>query len=169
MKNNNIKHNYNISAKGFRGFTVIELMIVLSIATILTSVGVPTMITAIHNSQVRTTTQDLFASFHLARSEAIKRNSQVTVAAVSGNWANGWTITSGLDTIRTQDPIAALSFSGTTSIVYNTDGRPTNSSTATIQVSKADSQAMIKCVSLSSSMRATVLSDKDFDGDCTNG
>ena len=67
-----------ISRKSCGGFTVVELMITASLAILLTSVGTPTMVTAVHNSQVRTTTNDLFASLHLARSESIKRNGTIT-------------------------------------------------------------------------------------------
>ena len=131
------------------------------------------MITAIHNSQVRTTTNDIFASLHLARSEAIKRNALVSVTANNGGWNRGWTVSSGPTVIRTQDSIDALTIStiasGVTSITFDTDGRAINTSTVTVVVGKDDSSAMIKCITLSSSQRAVVLSDKDFDGDCLNG
>ncbi|MBV1883157.1 MAG: GspH/FimT family protein [Pseudomonadales bacterium] len=162
-----------ISRKSCGGFTVVELMITASLAILLTSVGTPTMVTAVHNSQVRTTTNDLFASLHLARSESIKRNGTITVVANSGGWAYGWSIRSGATVIRQQDAIEDLTITtisaGVTSIVFDAEGRATNTSAVTLVVSKTNSSAMIKCITLSSTQRAFVLSDKDYDGDCTNG
>lgn len=61
------------------GLTIIELMIVLMIASILAVVGAPSMVDFLQNN-VRTTRVNSFISaLNLARSEAIKRGGDVTV------------------------------------------------------------------------------------------
>lgn len=76
------------------GFTVIELMVVLAIATILMGVGVPSFWSVIQNQRMCTAVNDFFASINLARSEAIQRGARVDlVPADSGSdWTKGWIV-----------------------------------------------------------------------------
>lgn len=76
-----------------KGFTLIELIITLAILTILTTVAVPGFRDYINNQKVKTVSLQLFNTINYARSEAIKRNSNVFVTSNNGNWANGWIIT----------------------------------------------------------------------------
>jgi prepilin-type N-terminal cleavage/methylation domain-containing protein len=71
-----------------RGFTLIELMIAISIAGILLVVAIPSFKFTILNSRVKTAASDFHISLLLARSEAIKLNRNVDI-----NWtSNGWDI-----------------------------------------------------------------------------
>lgn len=62
-----------------RGFTLIELMVALVVAAILTTVAVPSMRTFIQNERITTETNSLIADLSFARSEALKSNVNVTV------------------------------------------------------------------------------------------
>jgi type IV fimbrial biogenesis protein FimT len=73
------------------GFTIIELLTTLAVAGILLSVAIPSYRDLVRNNCLTTNTNLLVVSFQQARSEAIKRRTDVTVAA-AGTWANGWTI-----------------------------------------------------------------------------
>ncbi len=78
-----------------KGFTVIELMIVLVIAGILVTLGVPAMTNMIKDNRISAETNRLATSIRFARSEAIKRNQVVSIAKVSGSdkeWEAGWEI-----------------------------------------------------------------------------
>ena len=80
------------------GFTLIELMVVLSIAAILISVAIPGFRSLIQNNRLATQANELTGTMNFARGEAIKRGQRVTVcvstnqtACTGGTaWAGGW-------------------------------------------------------------------------------
>ena len=80
------------------GFTLIELIITLTIAGILMAVAVPGLKNFVSSNRLTAQINDLIADINLARSEAIKRNTDAgvcvssagTSCTASGNWANGW-------------------------------------------------------------------------------
>ena len=67
-------------------------MIVLAIGTILLVIAVPNFKQTIDRQKLTTASSDLYAAIGLARAEAIRRGTAVELAAVSGNWEKGWTI-----------------------------------------------------------------------------
>ena len=73
-----------------KGFTLIELIVTVSIAAILAAVAAPSFTKFIDESRDRAVVQQLLKSLIAARSEAVVRGTTVTVSAISGNWANGW-------------------------------------------------------------------------------
>lgn len=82
------------------GTTLLELMVVLAVAAILLAIGIPSFASLSTNSHLTSATNSMVASLHLARSEAIKRNSRTvlcpsasgTACAVSGGWQQGWLV-----------------------------------------------------------------------------
>ena len=76
-----------------RGASLIEAMMALSIAGVLTGAAVPAMKDALVQQRLRSGSSDLHATFHLARSEAIKRASPVAVTPVdTQDWSTGWRV-----------------------------------------------------------------------------
>jgi type IV fimbrial biogenesis protein FimT len=86
-----------------QGFTLIELMITISIATILMMIAVPAYENASLNSKLASQANSLIAGAQLARSEAIKRNAVVRLCPSDGNaeapdcsgsanWSKGWLV-----------------------------------------------------------------------------
>ncbi len=93
------KAKSNINNKN-RGFTLIELMVTVSIAAILLSIAVPSFKTMLKNNRVTTSSNEFVAALILARSEALKRNNTVSVCTTtdqqscsnSTDFANGWIV-----------------------------------------------------------------------------
>ena len=69
------------------GFTLIELMVTLVIAAILVSIAVPNMRTFIQNGRLSTQVNDFISDITLARSEAIKRGTNVALCASTSGTA----------------------------------------------------------------------------------
>lgn len=61
------------------GFTLIELLIVVSIAGILAAIAIPSFNSLMEKQRVNNAGFELYSILSLARSEAIKRNNDVTV------------------------------------------------------------------------------------------
>jgi type IV fimbrial biogenesis protein FimT len=89
--------------KNSQGFTLIEVLMVIAIAIIVVSIGIPSYQTSIKNNRKTTAINDLRTALSLARSSAITRRERVTVCrsndgaicnagAGSGNWSQGWMI-----------------------------------------------------------------------------
>jgi type IV fimbrial biogenesis protein FimT len=79
------------------GFTLIELMTTLGIATILVSVAIPGLQQFKKNSRQTTVTNELVSAMRVARNTAITTNSRVTVCASRDgtachavSWNRGW-------------------------------------------------------------------------------
>lgn len=83
-----------------KGFTVVELAMTLIIVALLIVTGVPAFSGLIQDNRIVTETNLLVGSLNLARSEAIKRNTQVSISSASGTnnvWESGWTVFTDAD------------------------------------------------------------------------
>lgn len=97
-----------------RGFTLIELMIAVSLLAVVAALAAPAMGDFIVRQRVTSQAGDLALAMALARSEAIKSSTSIAVIpeAVSPNgWANGWCVAPA--TVANCDDAAVLRrFSG---------------------------------------------------------
>lgn len=92
-----------------RGISLIEVMLAASIVGVLTSAAVPSMNDVLVQQRLRTGSSDLFASFNLARSEAIRRGSSVVVAPTDArDWSSGWKVFADENDNGAQDPNEAM-------------------------------------------------------------
>src|SRR5579864_872233 len=67
------------------GFSLLEMMIVVTIVFIMAALAVPTMMTHIYSIKVRYSATDLSGVLQRARMEAVRRNSFYSVQGVGGN------------------------------------------------------------------------------------
>lgn len=82
------------------GFTLVELLVVMSLIAILLSLAVPSFAAMVNSMRATAATNSLFSSLFLARNEAIKRNSRVVVCKsatgnaciTTGGWEQGWIV-----------------------------------------------------------------------------
>lgn len=83
-----------------RGFTMIELLVTISIAAILMTIAVPSFQSFLLNSRLTGHANDLVLGMAYAKSEAVKRGINVSVCASSdsstctGTWKDGWIVLS---------------------------------------------------------------------------
>ena len=84
------------------GFTLYELLITLLIVGVVLTLGIPNLSDFTRNSRVTSTANDLHAAFHMARSEAARAKTNVTICASAksmdgaadcgGTWDQGYII-----------------------------------------------------------------------------
>jgi type IV fimbrial biogenesis protein FimT len=78
------------------GVTLVELLVVIAVAAVLTMIAVPSLVASAHRNAADTAANQLVASLSLARSEAIKTGCQINVTSVGAglDWSAGWSIDS---------------------------------------------------------------------------
>lgn len=109
-----------------RGFTLPELMTVLVIMAVLGAMAAPAYGDWVASSRARSAGTDLHMALNLARSEAIKRNAEVTLAANEDGWQAGWQIAAPGDADRLlhdHPALAGVSIDGPDSVTYLPSGR----------------------------------------------
>ncbi|MGH8530667.1 MAG: GspH/FimT family pseudopilin [Nevskiales bacterium] len=87
------------------GFTLMELLTSISIATILTTVGVPTMQNTLEKRRLSSAAEELYGNLQLMRAQAIKqnRNGFVSFQIDGGDWRYGLDDTAACDTSVADD------------------------------------------------------------------
>ncbi len=102
----------SVGPKSF-GFTLIELMVVVSILAVLAGIAAPSFRSFIGTMNSKSAAFDLIGDWSLARSEAVKQNQSATVIPLSGSWSNGWQIVAADGaTLRTRSAlVSSLSIS----------------------------------------------------------
>lgn len=89
---------------GRRGFTLVELLVVLAVSSILLTIAIPGYAFLANTNRLAAVTNDLVSALQMARSEAIKRGMPVTVCKtgnatasaptcdITASWQHGWLV-----------------------------------------------------------------------------
>jgi type IV fimbrial biogenesis protein FimT len=146
-----------------RGFTLPELLIVITILVVLMGAGLPSFGEFVRNQRVKTASFDLFSTLVLARNEAITRNAAVTITPTGGAWAKGWTVNytdSGGNVVplRTQDAVSNVSISGPSTVEYRGSGRLATATLLLMQpvrleLSASGATVVTRCITIDPSGR----------------
>lgn len=137
-----------------KGFTLIEMMVTVAIAAILLTVAVPGFQAFIANNRLSTQANAFVTALQLARSEAIKRNLNVTVCQsgdeqncnTTNGFEQGWIVFVDQDNPNTRDNGEAIILAnqgmpqgmsltgGRTAISYRADGTVAPFNNITLQL-----------------------------------
>lgn len=156
-----------------RGFTMIELMVVVAIVILVLTIGVPSLRDIILNNRQVAAVNELVTAMQMARSEAITRNAArpaaVSICAsadgfgCSGTWADGWIVftdnngdgafNAGDQILRAFESPAGMDISGA-AVSYRRDGRVV--AAADFQVCDSRGAARARVIQLGLSGRPSV-------------
>lgn len=169
------------------GFTIVELMMTLAVAAILSAVAAPSFNDIIQNNRLVTQVNELQASLSLARSEAIKRNDFLTVcpsrdgANCMGNWESGWlvfvndnvdgTVNAGEEILLVHGAIShnnTLTFNRAR-VTYAGSGKARGGSNGSFTLCDGRGARYAKGIIISNTGRARLAIDKNGNGIVENG
>jgi type IV fimbrial biogenesis protein FimT len=133
------------TSRSYSGFTLVELVVALSIASILAAIAVPSYRELVASQRVRAAASALYGSLIYARSEAIKRNWTAFLDAT--NLAAGWTVQLGdsatscnlpgsATRLKSQESFSGLTFTPSApTFCYNSTGRAQSGGNTTVVIS----------------------------------
>lgn len=145
-----------------RGFTLIELMVVLAVLTIVASIGIPNFRVLIQNNNISTQTNGLLGVLQLARSEAVTQRQRITVCPSSDQstcnnaaWGAGGIARRNSDgvIVRVIPANTATTILGATSIAYETDG--TSAVGGTLRICDERGDASSRTINVNAAGQAT--------------
>ena len=74
------------------GFTLLELMAVISIMAILAAIAIPGFGYLAASTKIKSASTELYLAMIRARGEAVKRNRAVSIVKTGSDWQSGWQI-----------------------------------------------------------------------------
>lgn len=113
----------------YQGYTVVELIVTLSIVSILAVVSIPYLGSIIQRNRISGTADNLYYYIQNARSEAVKRNANVYVSFVSGDsWCYGMNVGASCNcAIANNCGLGVVSAATSQQITLSTSGLSSNS------------------------------------------
>jgi type IV fimbrial biogenesis protein FimT len=139
------------------GFTLLELIVGLSIAIILATIAVPSFQSMIVKYRAKNIATEVLSALLRTRSEAVNRNTKVSIIPLSGEWAAGWKI---LDpktpavVIENHEALRSVSMTGPADVSFTNSGRIFGGTVPVFVISAiSGSTTVSQCISIDLSGR----------------
>jgi type IV fimbrial biogenesis protein FimT len=134
-----------LTAADQRGFTLIELMVTLTVMVVMLGIGVPAFKNFMATQRVKSASFDVATALLMARSEAVKRNRAITIAPVGADWAAGWTVKDSATTLMQQEATSGMTITASgTPVTYQPTGRV--AAAATFDLASTTNTSARRCV-----------------------
>ena len=148
-----------------RGFTLVELTIAISVLALLVTLSAPMYDSISASNRTRSAAYSLVAALSLARSEAVKRNTDVSVAPLGTGWQDGWEVETGGTTLSMNEPAPNLVLSGPLAgVSYQPNGRL--STPGVVLFTVTGTTGYTRCVMIDPGGRAKLNPGERNDGSC---
>lgn len=138
-----------------RGFTLLELMLVITIAAILSGIGVPSFSRFIAEQRTIAAASDIQMALWRVRSEAIRLRADIALVPsdAQAGWESGWVAmdptTDGHELIRHGPLVGVTLAGGPTQILYRASGRLRGAAVSGIEIaSKTNGSVEKRCVNI---------------------
>jgi type IV fimbrial biogenesis protein FimT len=142
--------NTGPARRSARGFTMMELIVTVSLAAILATIAVPSFNGMIATQRARAFASDLYVTLAKARSEALTLNQNVTLQANAGGWQNGWQILDANNNVLDNHAAATgVTVTPTATVTYRASGRlPAGAVAPVFVISTSGATVNHQCVSV---------------------
>ncbi len=138
------------------GFTLVELLITVTILAITLGLAIPSFRDLMVAQRMRSVAYDMTSDLVLARSEAVKRGENITVAPDAGGWQSGWSVRAPASgTVVTSRSAAGNGVLFTTApgtVTFDLNGR-LGTITTPVRFELSDGASRNRCISLDPSGR----------------
>lgn len=144
--------------RSLAGYTLVEVVTVISIVAILAAVAIPSFSTFTAQQRIKTASSDLYLAMSKARSEAVKRNSNIVVQPLNAGlgWQGGWGIWDPVNNVyldRRSAATGATIAGNAAAVTYQPSGRIQGGGAVQFQVSSTNPSAIPRCLLLDPSGR----------------
>jgi type IV fimbrial biogenesis protein FimT len=137
------------------GFTLPELMTALAVMAILGAIAAPAYGNWVAAMRARSTGTDLHTALTLARSEAIKRNAEISLVPGAAGWLAGWNIAAPGDAgrlLHSHPAVSVARITGPERVTYLANGRVKGTTLPSFEIA-GKSGGELRCVKVDLSGR----------------